>query len=937
MPATIKNIWVCTLALFVSYSMCYEAMAQTAGQLQRRGDASFANGDYYSAIQIYSAILYDSPLVKNTSAIVYPFRPAGHLAGKIRPTQKSYLQYHLAESYRLCYHYKEAATQYEQYLLSQDTKFPLARLWYGLCLLSDDQPDKAISSFNMFLQKYRTVDSFTQKAKQGIANSNFALLQKSTRPVATVSKLLPTLSADGSNFALGKINDTEYLFTTSRHEFDKKKEKIYPVRLYSGSLKEPTIKKIAGFPAVDMNMATPSLSSDGLTLYFTGWKENGTQKNTYYRVYYSTRTSVNAQWSEPVVMPSPVNMDGFHSKQPFITKDNKYLFFVSDRTGGLGKYDIWMITMEAGKPIGHAINAGNHVNTAGEEASPFYDAVSGNLYFSSNGRTGMGGMDIYKIKQDSLSGQWAATAVNLGAPFNSVKDDDYYSKDSNTDTAYLSSDRFSTCCMEIFKVVPVLQRDTVIKYVQAKELKKNVDTLYVAKDDNKRLMDSVNAITVDRMYINYRFASIKIRKEDFAQLNRIVQMLKKDTKLNILVASFADCIGSESANIKISRKRSESVKAYLIENGVAESRINIDFFGKKHFVLACKEDSSYHTENQMANRRSDLVLTTEIKPKWQPSGLELDIEKGSTVYPKMPLHTVSVEEPTKLRTDNKETMPTDGNLAGSKLTGIKSTAGITNISKGGDKMNSGILTKENSIAKNNQSNKNKSLEINAIADNNDKTARPGSRSKYFIEKKEAVSTGKKAGEPGFVNKKKPVAGKNDQVMTTVNNAKAIPEPYLNQSVPTSADSASATLKINELLDPTPRLKKPTLIEQMTSRTPKKSFEVFSVSDSVKVELYDNGVFDFDTVSVIYNKALVVYKEMLRTNKPISFYVKLNTDPKKNEMIFFAENLGLTPPNSALMIITDGDKKRTEINVSSDLDHNSVIYFIKVNRNKQVKN
>jgi hypothetical protein len=52
------------------------------------------------------------------------------------------------------------------------------------------------------------------------------------------------------------------------------------------------------------------------------------------------------------------------------------------------------------------------------------------------------------------------------------------------------------------------------------------------------------------------------------------------------------------------------------------------------------------------------------------------------------------------------------------------------------------------------------------------------------------------------------------------------------------------------------------------------------------------------------------------------------------MILFAENLGLTPPNSALMVITDGDKKRTEVNVTSDLEHNTVIYFIKVKREKQ---
>jgi hypothetical protein len=79
---------------------------------------------------------------------------------------------------------------------------------------------------------------------------------------------------------------------------------------------------------------------------------------------------------------------------------------------------------------------------------------------------------------------------------------------------------------------------------------------------------------------------------------------------------------------------------------------------------------------------------------------------------------------------------------------------------------------------------------------------------------------------------------------------------------------------------------------------------------------------------------VSYKQVLQTNKPITFYVKLHTNPANNEMILFAENMGLTPPNSALMVITDGDNKRTEVNVTSDLEHNTVIYFIKVKKEKQ---
>ena len=96
----------------------------------------------------------------------------------------------------------------------------------------------------------------------------------------------------------------------------------------------------------------------------------------------------------------------------------------------------------------------------------------------------------------------------------------------------------------------------------------------------------------------------------------------------------------------------------------------------------------------------------------------------------------------------------------------------------------------------------------------------------------------------------------------------------------TVDSMYNTMKITELLDVTLRLKKPDIIEEMTRRTPRKLFEVYSISDSAQVELYDNGVFEYDSVSVIYNKKLVIYKQLLQTNKPISFYVKLDPDQRK---------------------------------------------------------
>lgn len=150
---------------------------------------------------------------------------------------------------------------------------------------------------------------------------------------------------------------------------------------------------------------------------------------------------------------------------------------------------------------------------------------------------------------------------------------------------------------------------------------------------------------------------------------------------------------------------------------------------------------------------------------------------------------------------------------------------------------------------------------------------------------------------------------------------------------TVAKKATKTLvpeliHIDEVVTPEGTITQNQRIADILNRNTKQPLFIKTRSDSVLVELYDNGVFDHDSVSVFFNKKLLAYKQVLKTNQPIRFYVKLQTAPEKNELIMVAENLGLMPPNSALMIITDSDRKRNEVYVTSDLQHNSVIYIIR---------
>jgi hypothetical protein len=102
-------------------------------------------------------------------------------------------------------------------------------------------------------------------------------------------------------------------------------------------------------------------------------------------------------------------------------------------------------------------------------------------------------------------------------------------------------------------------------------------------------------------------------------------------------------------------------------------------------------------------------------------------------------------------------------------------------------------------------------------------------------------------------------------------------------------------------------------------------------DSVRVDLYDNGELDYDTVSVFYNQKLVKYKQMLDTRKPIEFYVHVDSAETNNDLVMFAENLGQIPPNSAIMIVTD-KQHRYEVSLSSDYLKKAAVRLRKVYKN-----
>jgi hypothetical protein len=196
---------------------------------------------------------------------------------------------------------------------------------------------------------------------------------------------------------------------------------------------------------------------------------------------------------------------------------------------------------------------------------------------------------------------------------------------------------------------------------------------------------------------------------------------------------------------------------------------------------------------------------------------------------------------------------------------------------------------------------------------------------------------KPASQQPTTNKLKPAVVKED----TVAIAKAQPKiqtpkpstpPQPKQLTPEEEDRITRE-ELLAALDSLAKLRREQerIVEYLTKRINKKPIEVFTYADSVTVEIFDSGIHDKDSVSVIFNKTLVVDKHELKVDRPIKFKVRVDKDRRNNEMVIVAENLGTYPPNTAVMIITDKFGKHEEIMLSTDLTTNEVVIFIRIDK------
>lgn len=173
-----------------------------------------------------------------------------------------------------------------------------------------------------------------------------------------------------------------------------------------------------------------ALSPDGLTLFL--YHEDASGNGDIYRSDFDY-----FEWSTPQKLKGNVNSDSWEGSCS-ISADGKYLYFSSNRPGGIGGKDIYRATLLSDNSWGEVINLGENINTTFDEDAPFIHADGTTLFLSSKGRNSMGGYDVFQARWDAATSKFLE-AINLGYPLNTPDDDLHYVLSANGNSGYYAS------------------------------------------------------------------------------------------------------------------------------------------------------------------------------------------------------------------------------------------------------------------------------------------------------------------------------------------------------------------------------------------------------------------------------------------------------------------------------------------------------------------
>ena len=570
---------------------------------------------------------------------------------------------------------EKAAKWYGELFSMNENQEPEYLYRYSQCLKSIGEYDKANKMLDQFNKKsgndlraqlYEKHKDYLQeiKANSGRFNIEDAGINSEFSDYGT--------SFSGNKLVFASARDTggiaKKVFKWTNQSF---------TNLYSsevnenGNLAEP--ERFGNRINSKFHESTPVFTKDGSTMYFTrnnfldGKKGKDSKRITLLKLYKATWE--NGQWKD--VTELPFNSDQYSVAHPALSNDDKILYFASNMPGTLGQSDLFKVNINNDGTYSTPVNLGPNINTEGRETFPFISDEN-ELYFASDGRPGLGGLDVYvsKIEKD----QSFAEVQNVGAPVNGPQDDFAFLIDSQSRNGFFTSNRDGgkgyddiykftetkkITCEQILKGTITdkesgdFLEDTKMSLLDEKyqflkgtftnkrgQYSFEVEcgkTYYVRAEkrdyetkEGKISIEKVNgesqlslelekrikpigvgtdlAKTLNIPMIYFDLDKSFIRKDAAFELEKVLAVLQQYPKMKIDIRSHTDSRQTAQYNEALSDRRAKSTRDWLIKNGIDASRLTAKGYGESQLVNECVDGVKCTEQQHQANRRSEFVV-----------------------------------------------------------------------------------------------------------------------------------------------------------------------------------------------------------------------------------------------------------------------------------------------------------------------------------------
>lgn len=530
-------------------------------------------------------------------------------------------------------------------------------------LLANDYFDscqykEALNYYSLYQELCPNCDSVAVSLQK--ESCNYVLNQDLADAQLDVEKLDSFINYSGNEYwpALSADDSTLY-FTRLEDKEGTKVELIYSVQREEKGFSSPTL---VFEPNRDFaNIGAMSVSSDGKMMFFTACgKPGGKGSCDIYMV-----VKIDGKWTYPLNIGSSVNTKLWEA-QPSVSSDGRWLYFSSNREGGLGGMDLWVSEIKQTEQYQYEFsrpkNMGRHINTPFDDYSPFIHADGKTLYFASKGWPRLGHGDLFKADLSDLS----RNPQNLGKNINSSSDDFGLVVSSTGEHAYFVSDRDGSRSLYEFNpnesileqgigylkgfVRNAKTHENIRARIEVTDLSSgykwhlfsdekegylitlnpsgkyaiNVtenDFLFYSKhidiaEESSYLHPQWFVIELDPVEVNsvsilnnvfFDFDSAELLPESFVEIENLSLFLKENPSVIIEIGGHTDNVGSEKYNQSLSEQRAKAL-ADAIAKTAGSFRIRYRGYGASTPVA-----SNDTEEGRAKNRRSEVRIVEITK------------------------------------------------------------------------------------------------------------------------------------------------------------------------------------------------------------------------------------------------------------------------------------------------------------------------------------